>query len=92
MPRARRSDPTDEPVTAEEMQRARPVREAAPDLAAALEAHQRRTARGAQKSPTRVAISLRIDREALARYRATGRGWQTRMSADLSRAARRLRP
>jgi uncharacterized protein (DUF4415 family) len=91
MPRARRPDPTDEPVTAEEMQRARPLREAAPDLAAALEAHQRQT-RGTQKTPLRVAISLRIEQEALARYRATGRGWQTRMSADLSRAARRLRP
>jgi hypothetical protein len=56
MSRARRPDRTDEPVTAEEMQRARPLREAAPDLAAALEAHQRQT-RDTQKAPLRADLS-----------------------------------
>jgi len=91
MPRARHTDPDDEPVTTEEMQRARPLRDALPELAAAMEAYQQRRRRGKQRVPTRVSISIRVDRDVLARYRATGRGWQTRMSAALRRASRRLR-
>lgn len=36
------------------------------------------------------AIKLRIDREVLAAYRRTGSGWQTRINADLRKAARKL--
>jgi hypothetical protein len=46
--------------------------------------------RGPQKTPTKTMIAIRIDREALARYRATGRGWQTRLAADVERCAARL--
>jgi uncharacterized protein (DUF4415 family) len=35
-------------------------------------------------------IALRVNRDALAKYRATGRGWQTRMAATIERAAARL--
>lgn len=45
--------------------------------------------RGPQRRPTKVAISLRLEREAVAVYRATGRGWQSRLSADVSAAAKR---
>ncbi|MEX0953987.1 MAG: BrnA antitoxin family protein [Rhizobiaceae bacterium] len=31
-------------------------------------------------------ISLRVDAEVLARFRATGRGWQSRMNAALRKA------
>lgn len=42
--------------------------------------------RGRPKSPNaKVAISLRLPRETLARWRATGPGWQTRMKKRLSR-------
>jgi len=34
------------------------------------------------------AVKLRIDRDVLAHYRATGEGWQTRINATLRRAAR----
>lgn len=36
------------------------------------------------------AVKLRIDHDVLAAYRKTGRGWQTRINADLRKAAKRL--
>jgi uncharacterized protein (DUF4415 family) len=63
------------------MRTARPFREAMPEAYAAL----MRT-RGPQKSPTKVAISLRVDRDVLERYRATGPGWQGRMNEALRKA------
>jgi uncharacterized protein (DUF4415 family) len=37
------------------------------------------------------AVKLRLDADVLASYRKTGRGWQTRMNADLRKAARKLK-
>ena len=42
-----------------------------------------RPVRGAQKSPIKQPISLRVDADVLERYRATGPGWQGRMNAVL---------
>ena len=36
------------------------------------------------------AVKLRLDHDVLAAYRKTGRGWQTRINADLRKAARKL--
>jgi uncharacterized protein (DUF4415 family) len=36
-------------------------------------------------------ISLRVDPDVLAAFKASGRGWQTRMNAALARAAKNLR-
>jgi uncharacterized protein (DUF4415 family) len=36
------------------------------------------------------AVKLRLDHDVLAAYRRTGRGWQTRINADLRKAARKL--
>jgi len=36
------------------------------------------------------AVKLRLDHDILAAYRDTGRGWQTRINADLRKAARKL--
>ncbi|QHI97628.1 hypothetical protein GT347_06275 [Xylophilus rhododendri] len=41
--------------------------------------------RGPQKSPTKVATTIRIDADVLEALKATGRGWQTRAN-DLLRA------
>lgn len=46
--------------------------------------------RGPQKQPTKAMLAIRVNREALARYRATGKGWQTRLAATIERAAERL--
>ncbi|MHB9879822.1 BrnA antitoxin family protein [Pacificimonas sp. ICDLI1SI03] len=42
---------------------------------------------GRPRGRTKERISLRVDKEVLAAYRATGPGWQTRMNADLRKAA-----
>ena len=51
--------------------------------------------RGKQKAPTKRMVSLRMDPDVLAAYRATGKGWQSRMHDTLAtnapRPARRRR-
>ena len=42
-----------------------------------------RGVRGKQKAPTKALISLRVSRDVLGRFRATGEGWQTRMDEAL---------
>jgi uncharacterized protein (DUF4415 family) len=39
--------------------------------------------RGLQKAPTKVRVSLRLSREVVEYFRATGDGWQTRMDSEL---------
>lgn len=39
--------------------------------------------RGPQKNPTKVQVAIRYDRDVLAAFRATGKGWQTRMNDAL---------
>ena len=39
--------------------------------------------RGAQKSPTKERITIRLSRDVVERFRATGDGWQTRVDAAL---------
>jgi uncharacterized protein (DUF4415 family) len=37
------------------------------------------------------AVTMRLDRAVLRAYRATGAGWQSRINADLQKAAKRLK-
>lgn len=67
-------------LTAEDIAKAKPFAEAFPDLAATI----RR--RGAQKTPTKVSTTVRLDRDVLARLKADGPGWQTRMNDTLRKA------
>lgn len=46
-----------------------------------------RRARGAQKAPTKQLVSLRLDRDVVEHFRASGEGWQSRMNAALRKAA-----
>lgn len=39
--------------------------------------------RGPQKAPTKERITIRLSPEVVARFRATGEGWQSRMDAVL---------
>ena len=68
-------------LTDEEMEQARPLAEAMPDLVAAVRRH-----RGPQRAPTKALVSLRVDRDVLEAWRATGSGWQKRVN-DLLRKA-----
>lgn len=68
-------------LTDEDFAKAKPFTEAFPALAETL----RRT-RGPQKAPTKIAVHLRLDRDVVERFRATGKGWQSRINEILKQA------
>ncbi len=57
---------------------ARPASEVAPAVV-----ERSRRMRGKQRAPTKEAISIRLDRDVLAYYRSTGKGWQGRVNETL---------
>jgi len=65
--------------TAKELRTAKPFAEVFPDLARAI-----RRGRGPQKAPTKQMVSMRLDVAVLEKFRATGRGWQSRINATLA--------
>jgi len=77
-------DDDNPPWTEEDFARARPAREVLPpDLYAALTAKRKPGERGPQKAPTKVQVTLRLDRSVVDHFKASGPGWQTRMNAAL---------
>ena len=71
--------------TAAMIAKARPAKEVLPKIFGARTAARMLKPRGRPKSPdSKVAISLRLAPDTLARWKATGPGWQTRM-ADVLR-------
>ncbi len=75
-------DPDNPELTEEDFARMRPVRETHPEY---VEDWLRRK-RGAQKAPTKVLVSLRLERDVLDKLRASGRGWQSRANDMLRKA------
>ena len=71
------------PLTDEQLAAMKPFAEVFPDLAASV----KRT-RGKQKAPTKQLVSIRLDRDVVAAFKAGGEGWQARMNAALRRAAK----
>lgn len=65
----------------EDFKNARPFAEALPELAASA-----RRMRGPQKSPTKKLVSLRLSPDVLDRFKAGGRGWQSRIDEVLRKA------
>jgi uncharacterized protein (DUF4415 family) len=77
------SDPDNPEATDDELKEFRPFREVYPDIAEAID----RKLAGRPKSETpKQAISIRLDAEVIARFRATGDGWQSRMNEALRKA------
>ncbi len=74
-------DPDNPELTEEDWARMRPVREVHPELVA----EYLRT-RGKQKRPTKVLVSLRLERDVVERLRASGPGWQSRANDMLRKA------
>lgn len=64
--------------TEEDFARARPAHEVLP---ASL--IKKLGVRGAQKTPTKIALSLRLSPTVVSAFRATGNGWQTRIDIAL---------
>jgi len=64
--------------------KARPAREVLPKIFGTRTAAAMLKRRGRPRSPdSKVAISLRLSPDTLARWKATGPGWQTRMAKVL---------
>ncbi|MBO1325328.1 BrnA antitoxin family protein [Acetobacter sp. TBRC 12305] len=77
------SDPDNPELTEADFRAAQPAQSALPVLASA------RRVRGPQKAPTKMLVSMRLDEDVLAAWRATGPGWQTRVNEELRRALER---
>lgn len=78
------SDPDAPEATDEQLAQAKPFGEAFPALADAM----RKNVGGRPKLENpKVAVSLRLDQEIVARFKASGPGWQTRMNDALRDAA-----
>lgn len=79
-------------LTAADFKRARPAKEVLPKLIGKAAAERLLKPRGRPKSPdVRVPVSLRIPPDVLARWKASGPGWQSRMVERLAEAAPRRR-
>jgi len=70
----------DAPLTAKELRTARPMREAAPDLLAAI---TKARGRGRPVGRSKESVHLSLDVDLVNAMRRTGRGWQTRANALL---------
>jgi uncharacterized protein (DUF4415 family) len=73
-------------LTDEELASLRPASEALPPKLYAALTVRKPGQRGPQKSPTKKMITLRLDAEVVAGFRATGEGWQRRMNEVLKAA------
>lgn len=69
-------------LTASDLQHFKPL-EDFPDLAKLVRG---RGDRGPQKTPTKQQVTLRLDRDVVERFRATGAGWQSRINEALRKA------
>jgi uncharacterized protein (DUF4415 family) len=67
--------------TAEEIRTAKTFEDVFPDVV--------RRGRGPQKAPTKQIISIRLDVDVLEKFRATGKGWQSRINDVLTKHAPR---
>ena len=73
--------------TEEDFRRARPAAEVLPPELLAILPKRKPGQRGPQRAPVKKKISLRVDEEVLAHYKATGPGWQSRVNEALKKAA-----
>lgn len=72
-------------LTEDDFKRMRPVRETHPDIVDAWNRGELRRC-GPQKTPTKVATTIRLDPDIVDYFKAGGRGWQTRLNDTLRRA------
>lgn len=80
------SDPDNPELTDEQIANMKPFREALPDLAASIDREIAR--RGRPKAEqTKQPVTIRLDPDLVDYYKATGKGWQSRMNDDLRKAA-----
>jgi uncharacterized protein (DUF4415 family) len=80
------SDPDNPELTDEELAKMKPFREVLPDLAKSID--RQIAQRGRPPLPvTKKPVTIRLDPEVIAKFKATGPGWQSRMN-DVLKAAK----
>jgi uncharacterized protein (DUF4415 family) len=79
-------DPDNPEWADEDFARARPAHEVLPPPMYEAAVKRYRGQRGPQKRSAKKAVTLRVDPDVLASYKATGSGWQSRMNEALRRA------
>ncbi|MDX3929133.1 MAG: BrnA antitoxin family protein [Shinella sp.] len=75
-------DPDNSEWTEEDLRNARPFAEVFPDL---MESIRRARGRPAVEKPKQQ-VSLRLDPDVIAKFKATGKGWQARINEVLKQA------
>jgi len=78
-------DPDNPEWTEEDFKRARPFREVFPELLEKIEEMRRSRGRPKLETPKKL-VSLRLDQDVIEKFRATGKGWQSRINDVLKRA------
>jgi uncharacterized protein (DUF4415 family) len=73
-------------LTLEEMRRFRPAFEVLPPELVDTIKNRKVGERGPQRAPLKQQVTLRLDRDVLESFRATGAGWQGRINAALRKA------
>lgn len=74
------------PLTRDNFKNAKPFREVFFDLATSIDREVAR--RGRPKADqTKTPVTIRLDPDVVDHYKATGKGWQSRLNADLRKAA-----
>jgi uncharacterized protein (DUF4415 family) len=73
------------PSTGEELRNAKPFREVFPELAASIDRELRKRGRPIADNPKQP-VTIRLNPETIAKFKATGKGWQSRMSDILDSA------
>ena len=74
-------------ITMAEMRRFRPAFEVLPPELVEIIKNRKVGQRGPQVAPVKQQVTLRLDRDVLETFRATGAGWQGRINDALRKAA-----
>lgn len=77
------ADPDDSEITDDDLAAAKPFSEALPELFQSIQRARGRPVQDQTKTP----ITIRLDPDIVEHYKATGKGWQSRMNDDLRKAA-----
>ncbi len=73
------------PLTKEEIANAKPFREIFPDMAKAMDSALTKRGRPPVDSPKKP-VTIRLDPDVIAKFKATGPGWQSRINELLKQA------
>lgn len=81
------SDPGMPEWTDKDFARARPAKDVLPPALYDALVKRSRGQRGPQKTPVKKPVTIRVDQDVLKSYKATGKGWQSRMNDVLREGA-----